>query len=162
MPISPPKWDAAFQPHLWMSLQFKMRFVLIDTTANRILDFVNLSSVQPVVDIPAMLDNTANGFENESDLNAPWDTNFLNGMLRVFRMGIQNQIDIGQLDIDGRSTDFKIHRRTVQASEYSTTVFWAIMSILISFKIPMHRTGPFTRSSPGRSTILSSIIQCPM
>jgi len=94
IPINPPLWNATYQPHLWMSLQFKLRYVLIDTTANRVVDFVNLTSVQPAVDIPAYLDNGANGFEQESDLNAVWDTNFLNHISGILK-GIDAQINIG-------------------------------------------------------------------
>ncbi len=94
IPLSPPKWTATFQPHLWMNLQFKMRFVLIDTSANRVLDFVNLITTRPVVDIAAILDRNANGFEPETDSDAVWDTNFLNHVSGISK-GIASQIDIG-------------------------------------------------------------------
>ncbi len=100
--LNPLVWAAAYQPHLWMSLQFKLQYILIDTTVNRVIDFVNLTTTQPVIDIIATLNDGQNGTEDPNN-NPPaqWDTNFLNGISGGSH-GIQNQIDVGQLNIDGR------------------------------------------------------------
>jgi hypothetical protein len=92
--LSPPVWSVTFVPHLWMELQFKLQFILIDTTANRIVDFVNLASTQPVVDVASMLDNGADGREDPN--NSPdgqWDTNFLNSISGISK-GIYDQIGV--------------------------------------------------------------------
>ncbi|HXS68729.1 MAG TPA: hypothetical protein VN761_07785, partial [Candidatus Polarisedimenticolia bacterium] len=117
VPLNPPSWDATFRPHLWMSLQFKLQYILIDTSVNphRVVDFVNLITTQPTVDIPAMLDNTANGFEVATHPDAPWDTNFLNrGTANGPLKGVYTQMQIGSgvvavpdyVDTTGQSTVF--------------------------------------------------------
>ena len=90
-PLTPPLWAAAFVPRLWMVLQLKLQYVLIDTSANRVIDFVNLLSTQPAVDITPTLSGGANGQQNNS-LDEQWDTNLLNG----FPIGILNQISASE------------------------------------------------------------------
>jgi hypothetical protein len=96
IPLAPPTWNATFVPRLWMELQFKLQFVLIDTAANRIVDFVNLVSTQPVVDITSTLDNGANGREDpNNNPDGQWDTNLLNGASGI-SWGINDQIGVSE------------------------------------------------------------------
>ena len=95
IPLNPAKWGVTFVPHLWMSLQFKVRFVMTDTsvTPNRVIDFVNIESTQPLVDIDNLLNNGATGqFIDVSDDNGQWDTN----LLHQIQVGILNQIEVSK------------------------------------------------------------------
>lgn len=87
-PLTPPGWNATYVPHLTMLLQVKVRCVLIDTTANRVVDFVNLVSTQPAVDVASQLDNQQSTFQRDNNLFAQWDTNYISGI----PWGIWNQI----------------------------------------------------------------------
>jgi hypothetical protein len=90
IPLAPPMWDAAFLPRLWMELQFRLRFVLIDTAANRVVDFVNLVSAEPVVDITGVL---ASGSTENPSLNLnPYEQWATNSAAGGALMGILNQI----------------------------------------------------------------------
>ena len=42
---------AFYVPHWWLKVRTRLRFALIDTTVNRIVDFVNLDSTEPTLDI---------------------------------------------------------------------------------------------------------------
>ncbi len=100
IPLNPAKWGSTFVPHLWMSLQVKMRFVMTDTsvTPNRVIDFVNIESTQPLVDIDNMLNNGATGqFVDVSDPDGQWDTN----LLHQIQVGILNQIDVSKGGVPG-------------------------------------------------------------
>jgi hypothetical protein len=101
-PLNPPRWDITFVPRLWMILQLKVKFVLIDTTAQRVIDYVNLFSVAPPVDITSNLQvNLSNPgqpwtFPDESDVNAQWDTNLFRGIQKGLLNQILVSIDGGQ------------------------------------------------------------------
>jgi hypothetical protein len=93
LPINPIMWGPTFVPHIWMMLQMKVRCIVTDTTANRVVDFVNIDSSQPAVDVSQYLNNGASGrYPNYGDPNGVWDTNILNGSL----VGELNQIDISE------------------------------------------------------------------
>ena len=93
IPLNPASWGSTFVPHLWMSLQCKVRFVAIDTQANRIIDFVNIDSTQPLVDVSGKLNNNATGhFVDLGDDDGEWDTNLLHGI----EVGILNQIEVSK------------------------------------------------------------------
>jgi len=89
--LNPPLWSAAFVPHLFMSLRIRMQFILIDTTANRVIDFVNIDSVQPSVDIASELQGVP--IENSGLPTEEWDTNVIHGNVPV---GIMNQIALSE------------------------------------------------------------------
>src|SRR5262249_34856120 len=38
-------------PHWWVGLRTRVRFILVDTGVNRIVDYVNLDSVEPPIDV---------------------------------------------------------------------------------------------------------------
>jgi len=99
-PISWPYWTSTFVPHLWMSVQFNLRYVMIDTTANRVVDFVNISSVQPPVDIGRLLNNnnpsTSNWVPDYTTLDGQWNSNQAPGSTLQF--GILNQIEVSKGD----------------------------------------------------------------
>jgi len=91
IPMNPPVWSVMFVPRLWMTLQNKIRYVLIDTSADRVIDFVNIVKTQPAIDVAATLQNGySGGFPDRSDSNAMWDMRLKNGI----EMGILNQIDV--------------------------------------------------------------------
>jgi len=90
-PMNPPVWTVTFAPRFWMTLQNKMRYVLIDTSADRVIDFVNIVRTQPAVDVAATLQNGYSGvFPDRSNVNAMWEMRLKNGVA----MGILNQIDV--------------------------------------------------------------------
>jgi hypothetical protein len=88
VPIAPPQWDGAIVPHIWIGLQFRLRYCLIDTSVDRVLDFVNIVDTQPEVDISAMLAQGASGGIS-LNLADEWATNSARGNALV---GIMNQI----------------------------------------------------------------------
>jgi hypothetical protein len=90
-PLAPPVWSVTFAPHLWMELQFKMQFILIDTSVNRVIDFVNLVSTQPVVDVTSTLQGGNSQGDPNDNPDAQWDTRFLSGATGISE-GIYNQI----------------------------------------------------------------------
>jgi hypothetical protein len=93
IPLNPAFWTVTFVPHLWMTLELKVRCVVIDTAANRVIDFANIDSTQPPVDIARYLNNGATGqFPNFNSLDGQWDTNQLHDM----EIGILNQIEVSK------------------------------------------------------------------
>jgi hypothetical protein len=85
-------------PHWWLALQTRVRFILVDTsvTPNRIVDYVNLNSVEKPIDINGtnMIGGACNA-ANGSD-GSEWCTNRLSGATSVLvpTYGIQNQIQV--------------------------------------------------------------------
>lgn len=89
VPLPQPMWSVTTEPRLWMTLQFKLRYVLIDTSVNRVIDFVNLvDTEQPVDIISTLANNDSTGLVPNASPDGQWDTNFLNGTL----VGPINQI----------------------------------------------------------------------
>jgi len=97
--IFPPATQGAFYvPHWWLNLNIRLVFVLVDTTANRIVDYVNLSRWEPTVDIASTL--AVGGTSNFMDYNNPaneWITNRLGNSTStaVATFGVLNQIMVG-------------------------------------------------------------------
>ena len=106
-PLAPPFWTSTFVPHLWMNVNFKLRFILIDTAANRVVDFVNIASTQPAVDLGYMLNNnnpfTGHWARNIGTEDGEWNTNQINGT--TLQMGILNQIEVSKADAPNIWTD---------------------------------------------------------
>jgi hypothetical protein len=95
LPLNPPRWDVTIVPHLWMLLQLKLRYILLDTsvTPNRVIDFVNIVDTRPLVDIGGTLHNNATGVRIDTSTDdGQWNTNLNHG----FEMGILNQILAGK------------------------------------------------------------------
>jgi len=105
--ISAPYWTSTFVPHFWMTLQFKLRFVLIDINANRVVDFVNISSTRPSVDISHLLNHnnpsTNYWVPDYTTDDGEWNTNQLSGT--TLQMGILNQIEVSKGDRTSVWTD---------------------------------------------------------
>ena len=117
LPLNPVKWTAQQLPRMFMSFDFKLHYVLMDTTpgVNRIIDFVNLVGPQPQLqptvqdpmDVSMMLASGANehidlsgGVNHGNDIFA---TNFWNGILD----GVLNQISAeeGTITLAGTPKD---------------------------------------------------------
>jgi len=93
LPLNPPAWSATYVPHLFVVLENKLRYVLIDTAVNRVIDFVNIDKTQPSVDIASMLNSGQfNLVPDKTDLQAQWSTNLTHGL----PIGILNQILVGE------------------------------------------------------------------
>jgi len=111
--VAPPFWTSTFVPHVWMTVQFKLRFVLIDPVANRVVDFVNIASTQPPVDLAAMLNNnnpiTSHWSPDYTTQDGQWNTNLLSGT--TVSMGVLNQIEVSKADRANIWTD---PQRTIQ------------------------------------------------
>ncbi len=98
-------------PHWWLRVNTGLRFVLIDTSADRIVDYVNLSSEGEAIDISYTL---MQGGECSATYLPPnplpdgalWCTNRgdLSGLSPPF--GIRNQIVLGLGLINGHYADF--------------------------------------------------------
>lgn len=93
-----------YAPHWWLNLNTRLQFILVDTVANRIVDYVNLNNWEPTLDISAKLAEGADCTGNPSVLKQPsqvgsaqWCTNRLHNSANplVPTMGIINQIGVG-------------------------------------------------------------------
>lgn len=98
--LFPPATRGTFYvPHWWLNLNTRLLFVLVDTAANRIVDYVNINNWQRTVDITTNLLTGAN-MGNFSDYKNPaneWITNRLGNSLNpdAPTYGIINQIQVG-------------------------------------------------------------------
>lgn len=95
VPLTPPPWPVSFAPHFWMGLNYRFHAVLIDTSVNRIVDFVNLVGPPPslqVVDVISNLSAGENLIRDNSENNFAdiWETNIVNGNVVL---GVLNLID---------------------------------------------------------------------
>lgn len=88
VPITPTRWDAITVPQVYEALQFRFRAWLIDTSVNRVIDFVNIVDRQPQINVSSYL---SQGTDNtiSPTLANQWSTvASSSGAL----MGIMNQI----------------------------------------------------------------------
>src|SRR5579859_4543907 len=88
-----------YTPHWWLNLNVRLQFVLIDTAANRIVDYVNINNWQQNIDITTNLLTGAN-FGKADDYKNPaneWITNRLGNSLDLNAptYGVINQISVG-------------------------------------------------------------------
>lgn len=135
--LTPPRWDVTFQPHLWMVLKFKLRYILIDTSVNRIIDFVNLESLQPPVDIATMLHGNSTGQQTPSaSLDEQWDTNLLHSI----PIGIMNQMYANEGVIN--MADWADIPPGTKAAQQSRFRMWLNNGVTNNFRAPYtaHRT----------------------
>ncbi|MGH7866395.1 MAG: hypothetical protein ACREP9_01915, partial [Candidatus Dormibacteraceae bacterium] len=89
-----------YYPRWWLSLNVRLRFVLVDTDAQRIVDYVNLDRWEPPLDITAKLAEGADCTGNPSSLGNPavqWCTNRAGGAIDPLgpTIGLKNQIGVG-------------------------------------------------------------------
>ncbi len=92
--------DGFYVPHWWLNLNARLLFILVDTTANRIVDYVNLNHWESTLDITAMLAEGNSAMNNPLDYrNAAneWLTNRFGNFTSpsVPTYGILNQIQVG-------------------------------------------------------------------
>jgi hypothetical protein len=97
-------------PHWYLTLNARLLCILVDTDANRIVDYVNLNNWQPTLDITSTLSEGADCSGNPVSFSNPssqWCSNLFMGV----PMGIRNQIGVslgltgGLPDISGISFD---------------------------------------------------------
>jgi hypothetical protein len=111
--VSPPRFDfqthefdrtgvggSFYVPHWWLNLNTRLLFVLVDTRANRIVDYVNIDNWENTVDIDAKLAEGNSLLANPADYKNPanqWLTNRLGNSSspNVPTYGIVNQILVG-------------------------------------------------------------------
>jgi hypothetical protein len=93
---------AYYVPHWVLNLNTRMRYILIDTDEQRIIDYVNLNNNDPRLDITAALAAGADCSGNPASLNNPasqWCTNRVhNGPsfnAALPTIGMMNQISVG-------------------------------------------------------------------
>ncbi len=89
-----------YVPHWWLNLSTRVLFVLVDTAANRIVDYANLNRAERTVDITTVLASGNTGSLNPSDYRNPanqWLTNRVGGTSSpdVATYGVLNQIQAG-------------------------------------------------------------------
>jgi len=92
--------DSFYVPRWWLNLNIRVRFVLVDTDAQRIVDYVNLDGWEPTLDITAKLAEGAGCSGNATTLSNPasqWCTNRFGSSAdpRAPTIGVLNQIAIG-------------------------------------------------------------------
>ncbi len=89
-------------PHWWLTLRTRARFILVDTSVNRIIDYVNLDSTEPPVDITALA--LTNGLCNltytpDGNPGSLWCTNRREASVFSPPYGVLNQIGISMGDV---------------------------------------------------------------
>jgi hypothetical protein len=58
---------AFYVPHWWLNLNTRLLFILVDTQANRIVDYVNLNNWEPTIDITSKLAEGNTATNNPAD-----------------------------------------------------------------------------------------------
>jgi len=91
---------AFYVPHWWLNLNTRLLFILVDTQANRIVDYVNLNNWNPTLDITTKLQEGNTATNNPADFRNPfneWLTNRLNNSTSADSVtyGAINQIQVG-------------------------------------------------------------------
>jgi hypothetical protein len=88
-----------YVPHWWLMLSTGLRFMLVDTEANRIVDYVNLQHCENALDVESLLAQgaTCNLGNNLANPAEQWCTNRWHGSTdsRDPTIGILNQIAVG-------------------------------------------------------------------
>lgn len=87
-------------PRFWLNLNVRLLYILIDTDAQRIVDYVNLDDLEPTLDITGTLAEGADCSGSLATLNNPanqWCTNRVNGSSAPSTptIGVLNQIADG-------------------------------------------------------------------
>jgi len=97
-----PPANQFYTPHWVLNLNTRLRFILVDTDAQRIVDYVNLNNWEPAQDITAVLTAGADCSGSPASYNNPasqWCTNRQHNAsalnLGVPTMGVLNQIGVG-------------------------------------------------------------------
>jgi hypothetical protein len=90
-----------YVPHWFLNLNTRLKYILVDSDAQRIVDYVNLDNWEKTVDVTAKLQEGATCSGNTATLQEPaeqWCTNRLNRAnplnTAIPTYGIQNQIDV--------------------------------------------------------------------
>jgi hypothetical protein len=100
--------DPFYVPRWWLTLNTGLNFILVDTDANRIVDYVNLQHCDDALDIDNILAQGATCILGDlANAGNQWCTNRLHGSTdsRVPTIGILNQIGVG-LGLAGYTPDF--------------------------------------------------------
>jgi hypothetical protein len=87
-------------PRIWLNLNVRLLFVLVDADAARIIDYVNLDDWEPTLDVTGILAQGADCSGNAASLNNPmnqWCTNRVAGSndSATPTIGVVNQIALG-------------------------------------------------------------------
>jgi hypothetical protein len=98
--------NAFYVPHWWLNLNTRLLFILVDTRANRIVDYANIDNWERTVDIDAKLQEGNSLTGNAADYHNPanlWLTNRLKNSLSpsVPTYGVINQINAGLNGLTG-------------------------------------------------------------
>jgi hypothetical protein len=87
-----------YAPVWYLNLNTRLRFVLVDTLAQRVVDYVNINKWEPMLDLTSLLTQGAQCFGGDlANAAEQWCTNRPHGSLdpRVPTMGVLNQINVG-------------------------------------------------------------------
>jgi hypothetical protein len=80
-------------PEWYLNLRTRVRYILIDRGVNRIVDYANLDSIEPVIDITtALMDGGQCGGGLDGKPGSMWCTNRPNADIRTPTFGILNQM----------------------------------------------------------------------
>ena len=93
-----------YNPDWLMNLQTRLRFIVVDTAANRIIDYVNIDASETPLDVNQELagNQTVQSNPNSASAQNLWVTNRLggSGSLNVPTWGVLSQIEISKGNID--------------------------------------------------------------
>jgi hypothetical protein len=88
-------------PRWWLNLNTRLRFILVDTAAQRLVDYVDINYWQPTMDLGALLSppgtDCSGNPNNYGNVASQFCTNRLHGSTLVTAptMGVINQIGVG-------------------------------------------------------------------
>jgi hypothetical protein len=145
-------------PQLWLNLNTRLRFVIVDLDANRIVDYVNLSSTHEALDIMAKLrEGAANcasaTAQTAQDPASQWCTNRLNNGANAPTYGIINQILAGLYTAS--STSWKDFSRDPYAGR-------DVESAIDGFRYNMLTLSPLYSKDYGKTFYKSNIFYAPL
>jgi hypothetical protein len=99
--FNPATRDRYDVPHWWPNLNIRLRYVLVDTLANRIVDYVDLNRWQPTMDLDYLLAPPGTDCSGDpgslTDNSVMLCTNRISGTFNpsVPTMGLLNQMELG-------------------------------------------------------------------
>jgi hypothetical protein len=144
-----------YVPHWWLNLNTRLLFILVDTAANRIVDYVNINNWERTVDIDAKLAEGNSLIGNPGDYRNPanqWLTNRLNNSISANAptYGIINQIQVG---LNG-TTDWQ----SFSQDPYSGL---DAQSAVDGFRYNLMNAGPIYPKDIGKTFYKSNIFYAP-
>lgn len=146
-----------YVPHWWLNLNTRLRFILVDTAADRLIDYVDLNYWQPTMDLGALLNppgtDCSGNPNNYGNVASQFCTNRMHGSLdpNVPTMGVMNQIGVGLFG----SPDFRSFTTDPYAGQDAE-------SAVDGFRKNLMDWGPIYPKDMGKTFYRSNVFYAPL